>query len=132
MTAAALSLAVCAALQLTLFVLLAASSKGDSYVTSVGYTVTFWGFVGFAAAASWVWRGLRGARVMTWLVASIAAPACGAFDYALVGFVTSGNAGLAIVFGLSTLALVLGLVFLLVPSSNAHFRAIDRSGRSRA
>lgn len=145
MTAAALLLALCVVLQGVLFN--AAAGTYDGFPPNVWVCSSAVGLPSFAAAAVWVWRGLRGARVMTWFVAVMAAPCCAGLGAGLLpgnssppasydGYPYEGSAGGSplvatwIVFSLSAAALVVALVLMVLPSSGAYFGRKEGPGLS--
>jgi hypothetical protein len=95
------------------------------------------GMVGFAAASLCVWHGVGGARMLTWSVALLAGPCCGVLGYYLAidlgdSRFQSDDVTFAIVLGLSALALIAALACLTLPSSNAHFKALNLAARQAA
>ncbi|MEV4810553.1 hypothetical protein [Micromonospora avicenniae] len=142
LTAAALLLVLCAVLQVSFFVLLAASDTGGGFLTQLLFTGAFWGLVCFAGVAVSVWRGSRAARALTWLVAVLAGPWCSilgsgvidaiSFPVAQGRLVTNGSVGLVsdttvtvvtgIVMASSALAVAGALVLLSMPSSGRYLR----------
>lgn len=141
-TAAVFLLVMCAAFQAVFFFALAASGTSGGFLTQMLFTGACLGLVCFAVAAMCVWRGWSGARVLTWLIAIIAAPSCGILTPGVVSAVSSlatttssaanDSTGLisdtaltiafGIVFSLSALAAIGALALLSLPSSGRYFR----------